>query len=103
MSFPLGKPILAMSLIALLAGASVALREPAREKDLVLWVFADSHAETYRSIVGRFERKGFALVAAELYNLHLPVVLAQYDAIPDHALLRVDAMPTHATITWMTA
>ncbi|WUJ68431.1 DUF126 domain-containing protein [Kribbella soli] len=44
-----------------------------------------------------------ALVAAELYNLDLPVVLAPYDAIPDNALLHVAATPTEATITWTTA
>ena len=44
-----------------------------------------------------------ALVAAELYNLNLPVVVASYEAIPDHALLDVNATPTHATITWTTA
>ena len=43
-----------------------------------------------------------ALVAAELYNLNLPVVVAPYDAIPDHALLHVSATPTEATITWTT-
>ena len=43
-----------------------------------------------------------ALVAAELYNLDLPVVLAPYDAIPDNALLHVAATPTEATITWTT-
>ncbi|RZU12429.1 putative aconitase subunit 2 [Kribbella rubisoli] len=44
-----------------------------------------------------------ALVAAELYNLDLPVVLAPYDAIPDNARLHVSATPTEATITWTTA
>ena len=44
-----------------------------------------------------------ALVAAELYNLNLPVVVASYEVIPDHALLDVNATPTHATITWTTA
>jgi predicted aconitase with swiveling domain len=43
-----------------------------------------------------------ALVAAELYNLNLPVVVAPYDGIPDHALVHVNATPTQATITWST-
>jgi predicted aconitase with swiveling domain len=43
-----------------------------------------------------------ALVAAELYDLNLPVVVALYDEIPDDALLHVDATPTEATITWTT-
>ncbi|MFI5693225.1 aconitase X swivel domain-containing protein [Kribbella sp. NPDC051586] len=43
-----------------------------------------------------------ALVAAELYNLNLPVVVAPYDAIPDGALLHVSATSTEAAITWTT-
>jgi predicted aconitase with swiveling domain len=43
-----------------------------------------------------------ALVAAELYDLNLPVVVALYDEIPDDALLHVDATLTEATITWTT-
>ena len=37
-----------------------------------------------------------ALIAAELYNLDLPVVVAPYDAIPDDALVQV----ADGTITW---
>jgi uncharacterized protein len=37
-----------------------------------------------------------ALIAAELYNIDLPVVVAPYDAIPDDALVQV----TDGTITW---
>jgi predicted aconitase with swiveling domain len=41
-----------------------------------------------------------ALIAAELYGLDLPVVVAPYDAVPDNALLHVSATPGEATITW---
>ena len=41
-----------------------------------------------------------ALVAAELYHLDLPVVVASYDVIPDTALLQVSADPSQATIIW---
>lgn len=41
-----------------------------------------------------------ALVAAELYHLDLPVVVAPYDAVPDDALLRVSAAPDQAAISW---
>ena len=76
MSFPLGKPILLMGVIALVAGAALALRAPGREKDLVLWVFADSHAETYRSIVGQFERDtGISVDIQFLSGRALPVRL----------------------------
>ncbi|NIK60852.1 aconitase X swivel domain-containing protein [Kribbella shirazensis] len=40
-----------------------------------------------------------ALVAAELYHLNLPVVVARYDELPDDALLHVSATPAGATIT----
>jgi hypothetical protein len=38
-----------------------------------------------------------ALIAAELYDLNLPVVVAPYDAIPADALVQVAA---DGTITW---
>jgi hypothetical protein len=41
-----------------------------------------------------------ALVAAELYDLDLPVVVAPYDAVPDDVLLHVSATPGQAAITW---
>lgn len=37
-----------------------------------------------------------ALIAAELYNLNLPIVVASYDAIPTDVLVHV----TDGTITW---
>ncbi|TCC38463.1 aconitase X swivel domain-containing protein [Kribbella speibonae] len=41
-----------------------------------------------------------ALIAAELYDLNLPVVVAPYDAIPANAVLQVSAGPDRATIAW---
>jgi predicted aconitase with swiveling domain len=40
-----------------------------------------------------------ALIAAELYHLDLPVVVAPYDDLPDGVVLHVDATLTRATIT----
>ncbi|WP_428939280.1 ABC transporter substrate-binding protein [Fontivita pretiosa] len=57
MSFHLGKPILVMLLVALVSGAVIALRDTPPQKDLTLWVFAEGHAITYRSIIGQFERE----------------------------------------------
>ncbi len=48
MTFPLGKPILVMILVAIASGAVVATRRPAPPADLRVWVFADSHARAYR-------------------------------------------------------
>ncbi|MGW5191192.1 aconitase X swivel domain-containing protein [Kribbella sp. NPDC004138] len=41
-----------------------------------------------------------ALVAAELYHLDLPVVVAPYDAVPDDVLVRVSATSGEAAISW---
>lgn len=41
-----------------------------------------------------------ALVAAELYHLDLPVVVAPYDAVPDDVLVRVSATSREAAISW---
>ncbi|MEA2711082.1 MAG: arabinooligosaccharide transport system substrate-binding protein [Phycisphaerales bacterium] len=57
MSFHLGKPILVMLIIALVAGAVVAVRPNERKADLTLWVFADSHYKAYKPLIPEFERK----------------------------------------------
>jgi predicted aconitase with swiveling domain len=44
-----------------------------------------------------------ALIASELYDLNLPVVVAPYDALPDVALLHVAAGSISATITDLTS
>ncbi|HEY3563300.1 MAG TPA: DUF126 domain-containing protein [Kribbella sp.] len=41
-----------------------------------------------------------ALVAAELYNIDLPVVVAPYDDIPEDTVVRVAADAERATISW---
>ena len=43
-----------------------------------------------------------ALIAHELYNLTIPVVVAPYDDLPTDQLIHVEATPTDATITWST-
>ena len=42
-----------------------------------------------------------ALIAHELYNLSLPVVVAPYDDFPTDRHLQIHATATHATITWL--
>jgi arabinosaccharide transport system substrate-binding protein len=66
--FPLGKPILAMTAIALVAGAAIVARPVPAKKDLTLWVFADLHADTYRSIIDQFERETGKTVDVQLLN-----------------------------------
>ena len=47
MSFPLGKPILALFVIAILSGSAVLFHHPPAPADLTLWVFSDPHARMY--------------------------------------------------------
>ncbi len=51
MSFHLGKPILVMMILSLVCGAWIVIRESPVPGDLVVWVFADSHARSYRDPV----------------------------------------------------
>lgn len=68
MSFPLGKPILLMALIAAITGPTILLRSKRPPADLTLWVFAELHAETYRSVLGQFQRQTGRSVNVELLN-----------------------------------
>ena len=56
MTFPLGKPILAMLVIAVLCGMGVMLRPSPARKDLVVWVFDEQHAQTYRPLIAQYQK-----------------------------------------------
>jgi arabinosaccharide transport system substrate-binding protein len=77
MSFHLGKPILAMIVISLASAAFVLTRPSPPRAQLVLWTFADSHANSYRgdastppgtSLVDRYAAKTGRSVQARLVN-----------------------------------
>src|SRR5438552_17183223 len=68
MSFHLGKPILVLIAIGIIAGTAVALRPPQRKADLTLWIFAESHDHTYRKLVPEFERDNHVTVNLNLLN-----------------------------------
>lgn len=66
MSFHLGKPILVMLILGALCGALIVFRPGGGQRaDLVVWVFADPHAKTYRgdgnaprpTLIERFHHK----------------------------------------------
>jgi arabinosaccharide transport system substrate-binding protein len=57
MEFPPGKPLLAIFSAAVLSGAAILCMPHRRPSDLTLWVFADTHAQTYRSLQATFERE----------------------------------------------
>ena len=68
MRFPLGKPILVMIVIALATLPLVTTNRAARSNALKFWLFADAHEETYRSILGEFERETGIPVDIQLIN-----------------------------------
>src|SRR5450432_5551 len=91
MSFPLGKPIFVMIIIALISGGFLATRHEQPKSDLVFWTFTQSHADTYRSIIAQFEKESglkvdIQIVApiAENVRLESMFMSGQHDrALPD--------------------
>src|SRR5690242_8021866 len=59
MSFHLGKPIGVMLVLTLVGGAGMAFRSGGRapKSDLVLWVSAPQHKETYAGLVEPFRAR----------------------------------------------
>jgi len=68
MSFHLGKPILVMMIIALIAGAVVAMRPAQQKADLTVWVFADSHYKAYLPLIPEFEKQHNVKVNLNILN-----------------------------------
>lgn len=68
MNFHLGKPILVMLIIALVAGAVVAVRPEQRKANLTVWVFADSHYKAYAPLIPEFEKKHNVTVNLNILN-----------------------------------
>ena len=68
MSFHLGKPILVMMIIALVAGAVVAVRPGQEKADLTVWVFADSHYKAYKPLIPQFEQQHHVKVNLNVLN-----------------------------------
>jgi arabinosaccharide transport system substrate-binding protein len=68
MSFHLGKPILVMMIIALIAGVVVAVRPGQEKADLTVWVFADSHYKAYRPLIPQFEKQNHVKVNLNVLN-----------------------------------
>jgi ABC-type glycerol-3-phosphate transport system substrate-binding protein len=69
MSFHLGKPILVMLVIALISGAFVVSKPAAPQAELVMWTFAEAHADTYKSIIAQFEAEHH--VKVDIQNISL--------------------------------
>lgn len=68
MNFHLGKPILVLLVIAVVAGVAAAFRPAPRKADLTVWLFAESHHRTYLKLIPEFERKHNVTVNLSLLN-----------------------------------
>jgi ABC-type glycerol-3-phosphate transport system substrate-binding protein len=73
MRFPLGKPVLAMILLALLSAGLILIRPTPERADLTVWCFNDIHASVYRdappggeSLVDEYRRRFGQSVSVEL-------------------------------------
>jgi len=96
MEFPLGKPILAILATALLSGAALVCMPPTPASDLTVWVFADSHARTYRSIRDSFEEETGRSLAIDDVGDSINIRLASLfmagrtgNALPDAAEIEI--------------
>jgi len=75
-SFHLGKPIFVMIVLAAISGLAIAFRPAPNSADLTVWVFADSHARTYRgdgtpgqhTLVDRYKEMTGKTVQVKLIN-----------------------------------
>lgn len=67
-NFHLGKPILVLAAIALLAGAAVSVRPAQPKADLTIWIFAESHYQIYRRLLPTFEQENHVKVNLNLLN-----------------------------------
>jgi arabinosaccharide transport system substrate-binding protein len=54
MMFPLGKPLLVMTILGSLCGIVICFRAPSEHKDLTLWIFAESHRREFTPVLPAF-------------------------------------------------
>jgi arabinosaccharide transport system substrate-binding protein len=99
MEFHLGKPVLAMLVMALVSGVGLLFERREPPADLTLWVFADTHARTYRSIQQRFEQESGKSLAIEDVGDSINVRLTSLfmagrsgNALPDAAEIEIGSI-----------
>ena len=81
MSFHLGKPILVMVILAIISGVVVLRRSAAPGADLTVWVFAQSHAESYRGDGTEHSRPTLVELFEQKYGRSAEVKLIQNNAL----------------------
>lgn len=100
MNFPLGKPILALILVAIVTGAIILTRPPEPRADLELWTFAQTHADLYARLKDQAANEAGASVNIRLIpnnalNIRLvSLFLADRSGpeLPDIVEIRQDAL-----------
>jgi arabinosaccharide transport system substrate-binding protein len=78
MSFHLGKPILILTVLAVVSGLAVLSRRPPAAADLTVWTFADDNAQAYTqpaldgepSLIETFRRQAGLSVSVQVINQH---------------------------------
>ena len=95
MTFPLGKPILILLLAACVSGVVILVRPEPPRGDLTVWVFADTHARSFRdphgqtpSLVDLYRQKtgksvDVKLINSQALNIRLNAIFDRDDAGPD--------------------
>ncbi|HEV8604836.1 MAG TPA: extracellular solute-binding protein [Tepidisphaeraceae bacterium] len=105
MAFHLGKPVLAMMVIAVSSGMLMLLMPPAPRAEMKVWVFADSHSNSYRtgingkpSLVEQYRQKTgvrveVSLIAAKAEDVRLMSLFSSDSAnVPDLAEVEIGSV-----------
>ncbi len=105
MAFHLGKPVLAMILVAAVSGSLMLLFRPAPRAEMKVWVFADSHANSYRtgdngkpSLIEQYEkshgrRVDVSLIAAKAEDIRLMALFGSDSSdVPDLAEVEIGSV-----------
>src|SRR5258705_13699342 len=105
MSFHLGKPVLAMIIVALASGGMMLLFRPAQRAEMKVWVFADSHANSYRnddnstpSLIQQYReqtgvRVDVSLIAAKAEDIRLMALFGSDSPdVPDLAEVEIGSV-----------
>ena len=105
MSFHLGKPVLAMIAVAVISGALMLFFRPPQRAEMKVWVFADSHANSYRtgdggkpSLIEQYQklygvRVDVSLIAAKAEDIRLMALFGSDSAdVPDLAEVEIGSV-----------
>jgi arabinosaccharide transport system substrate-binding protein len=105
MNFHLGKPVLAMIAVAIISGGMMLLFRPPQRAEMKVWVFADSHANSYRipdestpSLIEQYRREtgvrvDVSLIAAKAEDIRLMALFGSDSRdVPDLAEVEIGSV-----------